>query len=99
MLVVMAEQDSLYHKVIDDLYEQVVDHDRPRGSQFDYCEDITEKYIDKMSDIELQYWYDTYIAPCPSGPLRGLHKETQHNERKKRPLRDGSTCPTNTRCR
>ena len=64
----MAEQDSLYHKVIDDLYEQVVDHDRPRGSQFDYCEDITEKYIDKMSDIELQYWYDTYIAPCPSGP-------------------------------
>lgn len=59
--MVMAEQDSLYHKVIDDLYEQVVDHDRPRGSQFDYCEDITEKYIDKMSDIELQYWYDTYI--------------------------------------
>jgi hypothetical protein len=58
MLVVMP---SLYHKVIDDLYEQVVDHDRPRGSQFDYCEDITEKYIDKMSDIELQYWYDTYI--------------------------------------
>ena len=52
---------SLYHKVIDDLYEQVVDHDRPRGSQFDYCEDITEQYIDKMSDIELQYWYDTYI--------------------------------------
>ena len=52
---------SLYHKVIDDLYEQVVDHIRPRGSQFDYCEDITEKYIDKMSDIELKYWYDTYI--------------------------------------
>ena len=40
--MVMAEQDSLYHKVIDDLYEQVVDHDRPRGSQFDYCEDTTE---------------------------------------------------------
>ena len=57
----MAEQDILYHKVIDDLYEQVVDHDHPRGSQFDYCEDITEKYIDKMSDIELVYWYDTYI--------------------------------------
>jgi hypothetical protein len=73
MLVVMAEQDSLYHKVIDDLYEQVVDHDRPRGSQFDYCEDTTEQYIDKMSDTELQYWYDTYTAP-----LRGLHKETQH---------------------
>ncbi len=52
---------SLYHKVIDDLYEQVVDHDRPRSSQFDYCEDITEQYIDKMSDIELKYWYDTYI--------------------------------------
>jgi hypothetical protein len=61
MLVVMAEQDNLYHKVIDDLYEQVVDHDRPRGSQFDYCEDITEKYIDKMSDIELVYWHETYI--------------------------------------
>jgi hypothetical protein len=30
---------------------QVVDHDRPRGSQFDYCEDTTEKYIDKMSDM------------------------------------------------
>ena len=73
MLVVMAEQDNYYHKVIDDLYAQVVDPDRPRGSQFDYCEDITEQYIDKMSDIELQYWYDTYIAP-----LRGLHKETQH---------------------
>jgi hypothetical protein len=58
MLVVMS---ILYHKVIDDLYEQVVDHDRPRGSQFDYCEDITEKYIDKMSDIELVYWHDTYI--------------------------------------
>ena len=60
-MATMAEQDSLYHKVIDDLYEHVVDHDRPRGSQFDYCEDITEQYIDKMSDIELQYWYDTYI--------------------------------------
>ena len=47
-MVVMAEQDSL-------------DHDRPRISQFDYCADTTEKYIDKMSDIELQYWYDTYI--------------------------------------
>ena len=94
MLVVMAEQDNYYHKVIDDLYGQVVDPDRPRGSQFDYCEDITEQYIDKMSDIELQYWYDTYIAP-----LRGLHKETQHNERRKRPRRHGSTCPTNTRCR
>jgi hypothetical protein len=58
MLVVMS---ILYHKVIDDLYEQVVDHDRPRASQFDYCEDVTEKYIDKMSDIELVYWYDTYI--------------------------------------
>ena len=57
----MAEQDNLYHKVIDDLYNQNVDPDRPHGSQFDYCEDITEKYIDKMSDIELQYWYDTYI--------------------------------------
>ena len=73
MLVVMAEQDSLYHKVTDDLYGQNVDHDRPRGSQFDYCEDTTEQYIDKMSDTELQYWYDTYTAP-----LRGLHKETQH---------------------
>ena len=70
----MAEQDSLYHKVIDDLYAQVVDHDRPRGSQFDYCEDITEQYIDKMSDIELQYWYDTYIAP-----LRGLHNRRRHD--------------------
>jgi hypothetical protein len=58
MLVVMS---ILYHKVIDDLYNQVVDHDRPRGSQFDYCEDITEKYIDKMSDIELVYWHETYI--------------------------------------
>jgi hypothetical protein len=57
----VPEQDSLYHKVIDDLYEQVVDPDRPRGSQFDYCEDITEQYIDKMSDIELKYWYATYI--------------------------------------
>jgi hypothetical protein len=58
MLVVMS---ILYNKVIDDLYEQVVDHDRPRGSQFDYCEDITKKYIDKMSDIELVYWHETYI--------------------------------------
>lgn len=94
----MAEQDSLYHKVIDDLYEQVVDHDRPRGSQFDYCEDITEQYIDKMSDIELEYWYDTYIAPCPSGPLRGLHKETQHNERQ-RPNRYDSSRQSHQRCR
>ena len=86
----MAEQDSLYHKVIDDLYEQNVDHDRPRGSQFDYCEDITEKYIDKMSDIELQYWYDTYIAP-----LRGLHKETYPNGRQ----RHDSPRPTHQRCR
>jgi hypothetical protein len=93
MLVVMAEQDSLYHKVIDDLYEQVVDHDRPRGSQFDYCEDITEQYIDKMSDIELEYWYDTYIAP-----FRGLHKETQHNERQ-RPNRYDSSRQSHQRCR
>jgi len=57
----VPEQNSYYHKVIDDLYEQVVDHDRPQSSQFDYCEDITEQYIDKMSDIELKYWYATYI--------------------------------------
>ena len=61
MLVVMAEQDNLYHKVIDDLYEQVVDHDRPRASQFDYCEDTTEKYLDKMSEAELKYWYENFI--------------------------------------
>ena len=89
----MAEQDSLYHKVIDDLYEQVVDPDRPRGSQFDYCEDITEQHIDKMSDIELQYWYDTYIAPS-----RGLHKETQHNGRQ-RPNRYDSSRQSHQRCR
>ena len=74
----MAEQDNYYHKVIDDLYAQVVDHDRPRGSQFDYCEDITEKYIDKMSDIELQYWYDTYIAPC--GAFTKRHSTMKEEE-------------------
>lgn len=50
-----------YEAVVDDLYEQVVDHDRPRASQFDYCEDITEKYLDKMSIDELKFWYETYI--------------------------------------
>lgn len=52
---------TYYETVVDDLYEQVVDHDRPRSSQFDYCEDITEKYLDKMSMAELKFWHETYI--------------------------------------
>jgi len=65
MLVVMDRPGGLvrsfYEAVVDDLYEQVVDHDRPRSSQFDYCEDITEKYLDRMSLAELKFWYETYI--------------------------------------
>ena len=65
MLVVMDRPGGLYRTfyeaVVDDLYEQNVDHDRPRSSQFDYCEDITEKYLDKMSMAELKFWYETYI--------------------------------------
>ena len=67
MLVVMNDRThkvyyrTYYEAVTDDLYEQNVDQDRPRASQFVYCEDITEKYLDKMSMDELKFWYETYI--------------------------------------
>jgi len=52
---------TYYEAVQDDLYEQNVDPDRPRASQFDYCEDTTEKYLDKMSEAELKFWYENFI--------------------------------------